>query len=157
MAESIDRPRPPSALASSFRLGLVGAIGIMAAGCTGSAANPTAAAAIPSVQTVLASSTPMLAPRPSITSTASVTPQPTLDFVATSGLHTARAAATATRLKNGKVLIAGGGILSGDPSLQAAYASAELYDPATESSPRPDRCQYREWAKRRPCSQTAAS
>jgi hypothetical protein len=45
-------------------------------------------------------------------------------------MHTARSNATATLLKNGKVLIAGGGNLA-DMYSQDIYASAELYDPAT--------------------------
>ena len=43
-------------------------------------------------------------------------------------MHTARSDATATLLKNGKVLIAGGGNLA-DMDKQDVYASAELYDP----------------------------
>jgi hypothetical protein len=45
-------------------------------------------------------------------------------------MHTARSDATATLLKNGKVLIAGGGNLADMYNLDI-YASAELYDPAT--------------------------
>jgi hypothetical protein len=44
-------------------------------------------------------------------------------------MHTARSRATATLLKNGKVLIAGGALDYG--GTQDVYASAELYDPAT--------------------------
>jgi hypothetical protein len=43
-------------------------------------------------------------------------------------MHTARRDATATLLKNGKVLIAGGSTLG---RAATVYASAELYDPAT--------------------------
>jgi hypothetical protein len=47
-------------------------------------------------------------------------------------MHTARSDATATLLKNGKVLIAGGGNLADMYNLEI-YASAELYDPATDT------------------------
>ena len=47
---------------------------------------------------------------------------------ATGSMNTARAAHTATLLRNGKVLVAGGMDSSGDE-----LASAELYDPATGS------------------------
>jgi hypothetical protein len=45
-------------------------------------------------------------------------------------MHTARSEATATLLKNGKVLIAGGETGSGSGTAHY-YATAELYDPAT--------------------------
>jgi hypothetical protein len=45
-------------------------------------------------------------------------------------MHTARSDATATLLKNGKVLIAGGDTGSGGSGVDT-YATAELYDPAT--------------------------
>ena len=57
-------------------------------------------------------------------------PLPPLRFVATGSMHTARSDATATLLKNGKVLIAGGGNLA-DMYKEDVYASAELYDPTS--------------------------
>jgi hypothetical protein len=68
------------------------------------------------------------------TTPSSLTPSPSptsrpLIFVATGKMHTAREGATATLLKNGKVLIAGGEDLH--DVTNTYYASAEIYDPAT--------------------------
>jgi uncharacterized delta-60 repeat protein len=46
-------------------------------------------------------------------------------------MTSARYGQTATRLSDGRVLIVGGGLAETDASIQGAYASAELYDPAT--------------------------
>ena len=46
-------------------------------------------------------------------------------------MTSARYGHTATRLPDGRVLIVGGGLAETDASIQGAYASAELYDPAT--------------------------
>jgi len=105
---------------------LVAVVGL--AGCSSTATGSGATSpslTVPSTATASANSslepavTPILAP--------SASPAP-LTFVATGSMHSARVQATATLLKTGKVLIAGGetgGIA------RTIYASAELYDPAT--------------------------
>ena len=126
MAARIKSRQPPSA---SLRLALVGVVVVIgSAGCVGSEASLTAQVTkIPSVQTML-SATP--GPTQALTPAPTPTAQPTLTFVATGSMHTARIDATATLLKNGKVLIAGGSSTLGAPG-NVDYASAELYDPAT--------------------------
>jgi hypothetical protein len=56
-------------------------------------------------------------------------------FAAVGNMGTVRAAHTATLLPDGKVLIAGGGGSGGFgfPSFDPAFATAEVYDPATKS------------------------
>ena len=60
------------------------------------------------------------------TSAAITVSAPAAGWAATGGMATARVAATATLLANGKVLVAGGNINYGNPT-----ATAELYNPAT--------------------------
>lgn len=110
------------------------------AGCI-RAANPSAKPSVPPSTTpsVLPSVTPSVLPSATATATPSPTPiptatprptlPPTLTFVATGSMHTTRVDATATLLRNGKVLIAGGG--SGRSGHNDVSSSAELYDPAT--------------------------
>jgi hypothetical protein len=101
-------------------VGVVAAIGL--AGCGSTTSSSASTSATPSViasSTVIPSATPALSP----------TPAPPVSFVATGSMHAARSDATATLLKNGKVLIAGG---NADHDLvSTVYASSELYDPAT--------------------------
>ena len=113
-------PRP------GLRIALVGMVAIIGlTGCASTAStssNPTATGTATSASassTVVPSATPALSP----------TAAPPLSFVATGSMHTARQDATATLLKNGKVLIAGGAAYSN--AMATVYASAELYDPAT--------------------------
>ncbi len=115
---------------AQWRFTIAGAVAIVGlAGCAGtpsSPSGPTGSSTPPSATTSAiaspTSTTPTLTPSPSPTS------RP-LTFVATGSMHTARTDATATLLKNGRVLIAGGedthemGI--------TFYASAEIYNPAT--------------------------
>ena len=98
------------------------------AGCASTTGSPGASS---SVGASGARPSTSLAPTPSAmpTSKPSPTTPPPLSSVATSGMHTARSAATATLLKNGKVLIAGGA--KRENLTENVYASAELYDPAT--------------------------
>ena len=116
------RPRSRS-LSPGIRLALVGmvaAIGL--AGCAGTASNSTATATTTSAST---SSTDIPSPTPAPSPTAA----PPLSFVATGSMQIARLDATATLLKNGKVLIAGGA--KGLGMTDTILAEAELYDPAT--------------------------
>jgi hypothetical protein len=109
-------------LSPSLRFALVGMVAAIAlAGCasTPGSSTDTGAATANTNPTVVPSATPALSP---------TAPLP-LSFVATGSMHTARESATATLLKNGKVLIAGGEAQSSLPT--TVYASAELYDPAT--------------------------
>jgi hypothetical protein len=101
-------------------VGVVAAIGL--AGCGSTTSSSASTSATPSA---IASSAAI----PSATPALSPTAAPPLSFVATGSMHTARERATATLLKNGKVLIAGGEAQNGLP--WTVYASAELYDPAT--------------------------
>ena len=109
-------------------VGLVAAV-IGLAGCAGPGASPSAQlTAVPSVQGALTAN-----PSPTTTQTLAPTSTPTappsLKFVATGSMHTARIYATATLLHNGRVLMAGGSNTIGSGG--AVFASAELYDPAT--------------------------
>jgi hypothetical protein len=109
-------------LSPSLRFALVGMVAAIAlAGCasTPGSSTDTGAATANTNPTVVPSATPALSP---------TAPLP-LSFVATGSMHTAREYATATLLKSGKVLIAGGEAQSDLP--WTVYASAELYDPAT--------------------------
>jgi hypothetical protein len=100
-------------------VGVVAAIGL--AGCASSpiSSTDTGAATANTNPTVVPSATPALSP----------TTPPPLSSIATGSMHTARGGATATLLKNGKVLFAGGGKRQGGTDI--VYSSAELYDPAT--------------------------
>ena len=106
------------------------------AGCTSStdSSSPAESAAPSDSATPVASST--TTPTPSSIATPTLSPRPTptpvgpLTFVATGSMHTARANATATLLKTGKVLITGGDTSPGNLTNEY-YATAELYDPAT--------------------------
>ena len=121
--------KPRLMLLPSLRFALAGMVAVIGlAGCTGPGASPSAQlTAVPSIQgTVTANPTVT----PPATPTLSPAPAQPLKFVATGKMHMARSSATATRLQNGKVLIAGGGNTS-DPFAEAVYASAELYDPFT--------------------------
>ena len=89
-------------------------------------ATPSATGTVVPTATPTPTATATPTPRP----TPTPTPVPPLRFVATGSMHTARADATATLLKNGKVLIAGGETGSASGSVDY-YATAELYDPAT--------------------------
>jgi len=106
--------------------GLVAAVGL--AGCSSTATGSGATSpslTVPSAATASANSSLEPAVTPVVTPPASPAP---LTFVATGSMHTARRYATATLLKNGKVLIAGGDT---GGNARTIYASAELYDPAT--------------------------
>ena len=116
----------------SSRVAVAGAIAIIGvAGCAGTTSNPAVPSAPPSV-TASAITSPTLTP--SAAPTPSPTPAPPLTLVPTGNMHAARGGATATLLKNGKVLIAGGEAAreGANQSLTwTYYASAEIYDPAT--------------------------
>ena len=117
--------RPKSAGLRFLLVGFSALIGL--AGCSSTPTNPSATLSTPPSVSASAiasptSTTPILTPSPSPTS------RP-LSFVATGSMHTAREGATATLLKNGKVLIAGGDDLHEMGT--SFYASAEIYDPAT--------------------------
>ena len=108
----------------ALRFALVGVVAIIGlTGCTSTTSSSASTSATPSA---IASSAAIPSPTPALSPTAA----PPLSFVATGSMHTARSGATATLLNNGKVLIAGGGDLA-TWSHESAYASAELYDPAT--------------------------
>ena len=110
---------------SAWRLAIAVVALIGLSGCSSTPSVPSATPAAPPSATASAIVSPTAMPTP----TPSPTPAPPLTFVATGSLHTARSSATATLLKNGKVLIAGGML---DRGLAAdVYATAELYDPAT--------------------------
>lgn len=76
--------------------------------------------------------TPSASPAVTLSATPALSPTtaPPFVFLATGSMHTARGGATATLLKNGKVLIAGGGSVATWIGM-TVYASAELYDPST--------------------------
>jgi len=114
-------------LRPSLGFGLAGVAAIIGlAGCGGTASSPTGPSAPPSVSASAISSPTS---KPSATPALSPTPAQPLTFVPTGSMHTAREDATATLLKNGKVLIAGGDdVFDVDKNF---YASAEIYDPAT--------------------------
>jgi hypothetical protein len=117
-----------NAMSWRFVTGAVVAV-IGLAGCSSTRSSPSAAAtAVPSA-TASAIASPTVAP-PALTPSPSPTSRP-LTFVATGSMHVARSGATATLLKNGKVLMAGGTSYPGDSSDANFYASAEIYDPAT--------------------------
>jgi WD40 repeat protein len=104
--------------------GIMAIIGL--AGCASTPSSSTVPSAPPSATaSAIASPGATL----SATPTPSPTPAPPLTFVATGSMHTARGGATATLLKNGKVLIAGGYAHTDLP--WTFYASAEIYDPET--------------------------
>jgi hypothetical protein len=73
--------------------------------------------------------------RPPTLSSAEVFDPVTGTFAAAGNMSTVRAVHTATLLPDGKVLIAGGGGSGGFgfPSFDPAFATAEVYDPATNS------------------------
>ena len=117
--------RTPARIGLRFAIAVVAVIGV--AGCSSTPSSPSAtASAVPSTTASAIAS-------PTATSSATPTPTPTparpLSFVATGSMHVAREYATATLLKNGKVLIAGG--YSRTDLFDNYYASAEIYDPAT--------------------------
>ena len=89
------------------------------AGCGGSPTSPS-----PTL-----SPSPTASPGPTQSPTPSPMPTPTPTFVATGSMRDARMDATATLLRDGKVLIAGGST-NADAYGRDALASAELYDPA---------------------------
>jgi hypothetical protein len=123
-----------SRLATAWRLVVAFVVAIVGlAGCASAPASPglpasdvASTAATPSpILTSSPSTSPSAVPSPSLAAATGA-----LTFVATGSMHAAREFATATLLKNGKVLIAGG---EGDAQglLSTHLASAELYDPAT--------------------------
>lgn len=99
------------------------------AGCTGSAASPSAQLTkLPIIQSASAASPNSTAtPTPSLSPTTRTQPA----FVPTGSMTVARGDSAATLLKDGKVLLAGGNGGFGPAAVDATYASAELYDPAT--------------------------
>ena len=127
---------------SSFRTTSVLFIGVvtaaLVAGCVGGAVTQSLASGSPTATvSFLAGATPSPTPSQMATAStlASATPraEPTVagTFRLTGSMTTARYGQTATRLSDGRVLIVGGGLAETDASIQSAYASAELYDPAT--------------------------
>jgi hypothetical protein len=108
--------------AFSWRLALIGMVAVIGlTGCGSSTTAPTASGQSAQPATAIPTATQTVSPSP--------TPAPIPQFVATGSMHTARMDATATLLKNGRVLIAGGSNTVGSHGL--IFASAELYDPAT--------------------------
>ena len=106
--------------------GLVAAVDL--AGCSSTATGSGATSpSLPVTNTATASANLSLEPSVTPILAPSASPAP-LQFVATGSMHTARRQATATLLKTGKVLIAGGDT---GGNARTIYASAELYDPAT--------------------------
>jgi len=102
-------------------------VAAVVAGCASPGASPTPAASSSAVASVVATETPRATPALSLSPTATLAP---LTFVVTGNMHTARFAATATLLENGKVLIAGGENVHTSLDIDV-YSSAELYDPST--------------------------
>ena len=94
-----------------------------------------ALAAMLSAVSVVGCSNPMPSPtrsgssseRPSVHPSPTASPVSASDFVATGSMLVARSYATATVLRDGRVLVAGGWSYA----KQTAYSSSELYDPAT--------------------------
>lgn len=106
--------------AATFRFALANFLVIASlAGCASSDVNPRATP-----------SAPAGTPNPSQTATPTPSPTPAPTFVATGSMNVARMDATATLLRNGKVLIAGGSPETGDLAGNTVLASAEIYDPA---------------------------
>lgn len=104
---------------------IFGMITIVLSGCAAQA-SPTIKATATASPPVVATSAPTVTP---IAPTASPSPVPAVGtWSATGSMTAARAGHTATRLPDGKVLVAGGAPAPDDTS---ASASAELYDPAT--------------------------
>jgi len=109
--------------AFSWRLALIGMVAVIGlTGCGSSTTAPTASGQSAQPATAIPTATQTVSPSP--------TPAPIPQFVATGSMHTARMDATATLLKNGKVLIAGGEVNLFN-LVWTVYASAELYDPTT--------------------------
>ena len=104
---------------------------VAVSGCSGALQSPSAV----SSQAPSASSTPTGAPTPTASPTPSPsptpvpTPTPVPAFVSTGKMHAARLDAAAVRLKDGRVLIAGGSPNQGMEN--PVLGSAELYDPST--------------------------
>ena len=107
-------------------LGLAALLALLGlAGCAGSTESPSAQLSPSS-----SSLSPTVIPSPTLAPSAAPSPAPTPTFVVTGNMKDPRMDATATLLRDGKVLIAGGGPFQ--PSDGAsAVASAELYDPKT--------------------------
>ncbi len=102
------------------------ALVLAVAGCGGSPASPSPSLSPTTSSTSTPTATPIRKPMP----TPNPTPTPTPTFVATGRMHDARMDATATLLRDGKVLIAGGGDVQ-TASFDEVVSSAELYDPST--------------------------
>lgn len=122
--------------ATASRVAAVGLAAFLALALSGCGAGTTPSSTLSATPTVTATALATATVSPTVTPTPTPTqlkptPTPTpapkpLSFVATGSMHTARSAATATLLKNGKVLIAGGGYNVG--AVDSIYASAEIYD-----------------------------
>ena len=114
------------------------AIQLVAAGCLGSSASPSASTSLSALPSPLAktstaalpSATPTLSPTASPTPTA--TPKPVGKFIKTGSLLGDRVeGATSTVLANGWVLVTGGDDSLAPANVYMLYASAEIYNPAT--------------------------
>ncbi len=104
------------------RVAVVGAMALLISGCA-TATPPSAGPSSPSATPVVTSAS--RPPSPSATPSA---PPAAGTWSATGNMMTARAEHTATRLPDGKVLVAGG---IADNTEQVELASAELFDPST--------------------------